>query len=93
MKDVISRSKYQAMKLVNRKILSLYYGIGQYVSANSSKGLAGANAIETVFERLRKVLSELKGFSITSIKNASVLRALILYDKNQVSKYDVIEMS
>lgn len=36
-KDAILRSQYQAAKLVNREMLSLYYGIGRYVSANSRK--------------------------------------------------------
>ena len=34
-KDASLRSQYQAAKLVNREMLSLYYGIGRYISANS----------------------------------------------------------
>ena len=67
-KDAILRSQYQAAKMVNREMLSLYYGIGRYVSANSRKGFWGTNAIETISERLRKELPGLKGFSTTSIK-------------------------
>ena len=67
-KDAILRSQYQAVKMVNREMLSLYYGIGRYVSANSRKGFWGTNAIETISERLRKDLPGLKGFSTTSIK-------------------------
>ena len=67
-KDAIPRSQYQAAKMVNREMLSLYYGIGRYVSANSRKGFWGTNAIETISERLRKELPGLKGFSTTSIK-------------------------
>lgn len=67
-KEAIIRSQYQAAKLVNREMLSLYYGIGRYVSANSRKGFWGTNAIETISERLRKELPGLKGFSTTSIK-------------------------
>ena len=67
-KDAILRSQYQAAKLVNREMLSLYYGIGRYVSANSRKGFWGTNAIEAISERLRKELPGLKGFSTTSIK-------------------------
>ena len=67
-KDAILRSQYQAAKLVNREMLSLYYGIGRYVSANSRKGFWGTNAIETISDRLRKELPGLKGFSTTSIK-------------------------
>ena len=67
-KDAILRSQYQAAKLVNREMLSLYYGIGRYVSANSRKSFWGTNAIETISERLRKELPGLKGFSTTSLK-------------------------
>ena len=67
-KDAILRSQYQSAKLVNREMLSLYYGIGRYVSANSRKGFWGTNAIETISDRSRKELPGLKGFSTTSIK-------------------------
>ncbi len=67
-KEAILRSQYQAAKLVNREMLSLYYGIGRYVSANSRKGFWGTNAIETISERLRKELPGLKGFSQTNLK-------------------------
>ena len=67
-KDAILSSQYRAVKLVNREMLSLYYGIGRYISANSREGFWGTNAIETISERLRKELPGLKGFSTTSIK-------------------------
>ena len=68
-KDAILRCQYQAAKLVNREMLSLYYGIGRYVSANSREGFWGTNAIKTISERLRNELPGLKGFSETNIKN------------------------
>lgn len=67
-KEAILRSQYKAAKSVNREMLSLYYGIGRYISANSRKGFWGTNAVETISERLRKELPGLKGFSATSIK-------------------------
>lgn len=67
-KEAILRSQYQAAKLVNREMLSLYYGIGRYISANSREGFWGSGAIRTISERLRKELPGLKGFSETSIK-------------------------
>lgn len=68
-KEAILRSQYQATKLVNREMLSLYYGIGRYISANSREGFWGTGAIRTISERLRKELPGLKGFSETNIKN------------------------
>lgn len=67
-KEAILRSQYQAAKLVNREMLSLYYGIGRYVSANSREGFWGTGAIRTISERLRKELPGLKGFSQTNLK-------------------------
>ena len=68
-KDAILRSQYQAAKLVNREMLSLYYGIGRYISANSREGFWGTGAIRTISEKLRKELPGLKGFSETNLKN------------------------
>ncbi|MDE5552301.1 MAG: PDDEXK nuclease domain-containing protein [Muribaculaceae bacterium] len=67
-KDAILRSQYQAAKLVNREMLSLYYGIGRYISANSRDGFWGTGAIRNISERLRKELPGLKGFSETNLK-------------------------
>lgn len=67
-KEAILRSQYQAAKLVNREMLSLYYGIGRYISANSREGFWGTGAIRTISDRLRKELPGLKGFSQTNLK-------------------------
>ena len=67
-KEAILRSQYKAAKLVNREMLSLYYGIGRYISANSREGFWGTGAIKTISERLRKELPGLKGFSQTNLK-------------------------
>ena len=67
-KEAILRSQYQAAKLVNREMLSLYYGIGRYISANSREVFWGTGAIKTISERLRKELPGLKGFSQTNLK-------------------------
>lgn len=50
-------------------MLSLYYGIGEYVSENSREGFWGTEAIKTISERLRKELPQLRGCSDSSIKN------------------------
>ena len=71
-KEAILRSQYQAAKLINREMLSLYYGIGRYISANSREGFWGTGAIRTISERLRKELPGLKGFSQTNLKNMRI---------------------
>ena len=68
-KQAILQSQYRAAKLVNGEQLSLYFGIGRYVSANSRKGTWGTGAIDRISEQLRKELPGLRGFSASSIKD------------------------
>ena len=67
-KRAILKSQYQASKLVNQEMLSLYYGIGHYISENSRDGFWGTGAIKSISEQLRKELPGLRGFSETSLK-------------------------
>ena len=67
-KNAILQSQYRAAKVVNREQLSLYFGIGRYVSEHSRKGVWGTGAIERISEQLQKELPGLRGFSGTSIK-------------------------
>jgi hypothetical protein len=67
-KYAILSSQYEAAKSVNREQLSLYYGIGRYVSLNSREGHWGTGAIEIISEQLQKELPGLRGFSATNIK-------------------------
>ena len=67
-KNAILQSQYRAAKGVNREQLSLYFGIGRYVSEHSRKGVWGTGAIERISEQLQKELPGLRGFSGTSIK-------------------------
>ena len=48
--------------------MSLYFGEGLYVSANSRKDTWGTAAIDEISELLRKELPGLRGFSEESIK-------------------------
>lgn len=65
----VLRSQYRAAASVNKEQLSLYYGIGRYVSENSRKGFWGKGAIDRISEMLQKELPGLRGFSTRSIKN------------------------
>ncbi|MDO4736165.1 MAG: PDDEXK nuclease domain-containing protein [Bacteroidia bacterium] len=68
-KGAILRSQYRASSLANKEQLSLYYGIGRYVSLNSRKGFWGTGSIEAISKQLQKELPGLRGFSATNIKN------------------------
>ena len=68
-KQAILQIQYRAAKLVTGEQLSLYFGIGGYVSANSREGTWGTSAIDRISEQLRRELPGLRGFSASSIKD------------------------
>ena len=67
-KTAILRSQSRAVKYTNVEMLSLYYVIGGYVSANSRAGTWGTGAIDEISARLREELPGLRGFSSGNIK-------------------------
>ncbi len=67
-KEAILQSQYRAVSIVNKEQLSLYYGIGKYVSENSRNGFWGKSAIETISRQLQKEMPGLRGFSAANIK-------------------------
>lgn len=68
-KEAILRSQYRAASSANKEQLSLYYGIGHYVSKHSRGGFWGKGAIEAISQQLHKDLPGLRGFSASNIKN------------------------
>ncbi|MBO7288173.1 MAG: DUF1016 family protein [Bacteroidales bacterium] len=95
-KEAILRSQYRTVSSANKEQLSLYYGIGCYVSKNSRKGFWGKGAIETISQQLQKELPGLRGFSATNIKNmrsfyeewSSVINRQPLADENKIVACD-----
>ena len=67
-KNAILESQLRAAKGVNKEQLSLYFGIGRYISEHSRKGFWGTGAIEQISESLQKELPGLRGFSSENIK-------------------------
>jgi hypothetical protein len=47
-KNAILKSRYRAAALANRELLSLYYGIGKFISNNSREGFWGTGAIDII---------------------------------------------
>lgn len=68
-KNAILQSQYSAAKVVNRVQLSLYFGIGRYISEHSRRGYWGTGAIAAISEQLQKELPGLRGFGSSSLKN------------------------
>ena len=67
-KNAILQSQSRAVQMISGAQLSLYFGVGLYVSANSRNGQWGTGAIKTISEQLRRELPGLRGFSEESIK-------------------------
>ncbi len=67
-KTAILQSQGRAARMISGTQLSLYFGIGLYVSANSREGTWGTGAIKVISEQLQRELSGLRGFSEESIK-------------------------
>lgn len=67
-KEAILRSQYRAASSANKEQLSLYYGIGCYVSKNSRENFWGKGAIDAISQQLQKELPGLRGFSAANIK-------------------------
>ncbi len=68
-KNAILQSRYKIAVLANRELLSLYFGIGEYISMNTRNRFWGTGAIEEISEKLQKELPGLRGFSATNLKN------------------------
>lgn len=67
-KTAILQSQGRAARMISGTQLSLYFGIGLYVSANSREGTWGTGAIKVISEQLQRELPGLRGFSEESIK-------------------------
>lgn len=67
-KQAIMESQSRAVRMISGEQLSLYFGVGLYVSEHSREGYWGSGAIEKISARLQKEMPGLRGFSAESIK-------------------------
>lgn len=68
-KKAIQRSQARALRSVNNEVLSLYYGVGRYVSENSRHNMWGKGALKTISQELQKEIPGLTGFGETNLKD------------------------
>ena len=68
-KQAIQRSQARALRSVNNEVLSLYYGVGRYVSENSRHNMWGKGALKTISQELQKEVPGLTGFGETNLKD------------------------
>ena len=52
-KNAIWQSRYRSASNANTNLLSLYYGVGRYISANTRSGKWGTGSIEMISEQLQ----------------------------------------
>lgn len=71
-KQAILESQHRAARSVNSEQLSLYYGIGRYISENSRTGFWGTGAIKNISNILKQELPGLRGFSAPSLKKMRI---------------------
>ena len=93
-KGAILQSQYRAAKLVTGEQLSLYFGIGGYISYHTRQEKWGTSAIDRISEQLRRELPGLRGFSTRSIRNMRVFYeywAQYLIWQPSAAKLQVIE--
>ena len=68
-KSAILKSQTQVALDGNRIQLSLYFGIGKYISENTRNHFWGTGAIDNISAQLQKEMPGLRGFSATNLKN------------------------
>ena len=71
-KNAILQSRYRTAVNANAEMLSLYYSIGGFVSANTRTGKWGTGVIETISDQLQGELPGLRGFSPSNMKNMRI---------------------
>ena len=68
-KHAIVVSQSRALRMISGQQLSLYFGIGLYVSEHSRAANWGTGAIDAISEQLKREMPGLRGFSAQSIRN------------------------
>ena len=95
-KTAILQSQARAARMISGSQLSLYFGVGLYVSANSREGTWGTGAIDAISEQLHRELPGLRGFSAQNIRNMRQFAEFwqpFLFHSPTASKIDIKELS
>lgn len=94
-KAAILQSQSHAIKTISGEELSLYFGIGNYVSVQSRNDGWGKSVVNGISEQLRKELPGLRGFSAENIRKmrnfAEFWRPYLLNQSSVTTKLCSIE--
>ena len=71
-KIAILESHFKTANLTNRELLSLYYNVGRFISANTRSGVWGTSAIDVISAQLQGEIPGLHGFSPSNMKNMRI---------------------
>jgi len=71
-KIAILESRFKTANLTNRELLSLYYNVGRFISANTRSGMWGTSAIDVISAQLQGEIPGLHGFSPSNMKNMRI---------------------
>lgn len=69
LKQEIVLSRFNAAKLVNKELLTLYYSVGKLLHEKTQLEGWGAKVLETISSDLQKALPGLRGFSRSNLAN------------------------
>lgn len=62
-KDIIKQAQYEALKQVNKGLISMYWGLGKIISESQIKGTHGKSIVEKMAVDLQKEFLGISGFS------------------------------
>ena len=71
-KIAILESRFKTANLTNRELLSLYYNVGRFISANTRSDMWGTSAIDVISAQLQGEIPGLHGFSPSNMKNMRI---------------------
>ena len=86
-KSAILLSQSRAIKMISGEELSLYFGVGNYVSLHSRHEGWGKSIVEKISIQLRKELPGLRGFSVENIKK---MRTFAEFWKPYILKWSAV---
>ena len=67
-KTAIQQTRYNVMRHANKELLSLYYGVGGYLSQQVSVAKWGDKVLDSISDQLQQEMPGLRGFSKGNIK-------------------------
>ena len=66
-KNKIRNSQYEAMKAVNKALISLYWGIGEEIYVKQKEKGWGKSIVEILAKELKEEFPDVKGFSARNL--------------------------